>query len=97
MSGIKLLSILPSKKKGKKLTATFSTPTGNKAVHFGATGYEDYTIHHDEERRANYRARHANDNLSDPMSPGALSYWILWGDSTSLRENVKSYKAKYRI
>lgn len=95
--GIKLLSILPSKKKDKKLTATFKTPSGNKQVHFGASSYEDYTVNHNEERRANYRARHAKDNLDDPMSPGALSYWILWGDSTSLRENIKQYKQRYGV
>ena len=26
---------------------------GNKIISFGATGYEDYTIHHDDRRKKN--------------------------------------------
>ena len=67
---------------GKKLTALFYNESKQliKTVHFGATGYLDYTISpHDEERRNIYITRHkANESWNNPMSAGALSRYILW-------------------
>ena len=35
--------------------------------------------------RAAYIARHrVNENHNDPLTPGALSRWLLWGESRSL-------------
>jgi len=45
-----------STRAGKKWMVTFEN--GHK-VHFGADGYEDYTMHHDEARKSNYIARHS--------------------------------------
>ena len=39
---------------GKKYMAQ----VGEKTVHFGASGYGDYTTHKDEKRKASYLARH---------------------------------------
>ena len=44
-----LIGIKKSTRKDKKFMAIFG-PDGKK-VHFGAKGYEDYTIHHDDIRR----------------------------------------------
>jgi len=42
---IKLISIIPSKRKGKKWEASFSVDgKDNKTVNFGADGYRDYTL-----------------------------------------------------
>lgn len=60
-----------------------------KKVSFGAKNYEDYTIHHDKERRKRYRLRHQYDKLDDPYSPGFWSYYVLWGNSTNLNTNLK--------
>lgn len=81
----------------KKYIATFSIGDKIKKVKFGAKGYEDYTIHKDKDRRELYRNRHKGDNLSDPTSPGALSYYILWGDSTSIRTNKEEYKRRFNL
>ena len=79
--------------------ATFEDKeTGRKSTtHFGAKGMDDYTKTKDKEQRKRYRARHKNDNLSDPRSPGALSWYILWGNSTSRRENITSYKKRFGL
>ena len=38
--------------------------------------------------RAAYIARHTvRENWNDPYSAGALSRWLLWGDTTSLDKN----------
>lgn len=93
---MKLLSVTPSQKADKKLDAKFETDTGRtKVVSFGAAGMDDYTKTHDKEQRARYLKRHsANENWSKKDSPGALSRWILWGESTSLLKNIQNYKAK---
>jgi hypothetical protein len=93
---MKLLSVTPSQKPEKKLDAKFETDTGRtKVVSFGARGMDDYTKTHDKEQRARYLNRHsANENWAKKDSPGALSRWILWGESTSLLKNIQNYKAK---
>ena len=67
-----------------------------KRVPFGADGYEDYTIHKDSARREAYRARHKKDlETNDPLRPGYLSYYILWGDSTKLAQNIRMYNKMF--
>ena len=69
-----------------------------KETHFGAKGYEDYTTHHDIERRARYRLRHEKDlATNDPTRAGFLSLGILWGDSTNIATNISNYKKKYNL
>ena len=56
-------------------------PNTKKWVYFGAMGYEDYTLHNDDERRKNYLKRSANIRgnwKDDPYSPNNLSRNILW-------------------
>ena len=93
---MKLLSVTPSHKADKKLDAKFETDTGRtKVVSFGAKGMDDYTKTHDTEQRARYLKRHsANEDWSKKDSPGALSRWILWGESTSLLKNIHNYKTR---
>ncbi len=91
----KLISVKKSPLKDKKLRATFSDGTHTD---FGYAGMSDYTKHKDKARRARYIARHkARENWGNYKSRGALSRYILWGDSTSLRENVARYKRKFGI
>jgi len=69
---------------------------GVKKVSFGATGYEDYTIHRDKERRERYRSRHKKDNIKNPMYPGFWSWHILWGESTSIAKNMSTIQKYIR-
>jgi len=58
----------------------------------------DYTISKDKERRKRYRARHKRDlKTKDFTRAGYLSYYILWGDSTSLDKNIKDYKKRFNL
>jgi hypothetical protein len=93
---MKLLEVKKSTRPGKKWMAIF-TKCGSedkRTVHFGASGYEDYTIHKDTDRRRLYRLRHAKEKNQAPDTPGSLSYHLLWGDSTSLQENIKAFRKK---
>jgi len=59
---------------------------------------DDYTITKDKEQRERYRTRHKKDlETKDPTRAGYLSYYILWGDNTSIRENIKNYKKKFNL
>ena len=90
--------ISKSDKSGKKLKAVFTRENGRtKTTHFGASGYDDYTITKDKEQRTRYRNRHRKDNINNPESAGSLSWHVLWGESTSRQQNIKSYKRKFNL
>ncbi len=93
------MTIKPSNKPGKKLMAVFTKDNGRtKTTHFGAKGMDDYTITKDKERRRLYRERHKKDlTTKDPTRAGFLSYYILWGNSTSRQENIKNYKKRFNL
>ena len=88
-----------SDKAGKKLMAIFIKDNGRtKTTHFGASGMDDYTITKNKEQRARYRQRHKKDlQTKDPTRAGFLSYYILWGESTSRQENIKNYKKRFNL
>lgn len=79
----------------KKWMVTF--PNGKK-VHFGATGYEDYTQHHDPERMHKYITRHQkNEHWHDMYTAGFWSRWLLWSEPSMSRaikhvERLTGYK-----
>lgn len=98
---MRLLDVKPSTAKGKKYMAIFCPCEGpskckGKKVHFGYAGSQTYLDHHDKTKRENYLKRHkANENWNSPTTPGALSRYLLWGDSTSLMMNIKEFKKKF--
>jgi hypothetical protein len=103
---MKLEKVVKSDAKSKKWTAIFCmckeksccAEGDKKKVHFGSAGMDDYTITKDKEQRERYRKRHQKDlRTNDPMRPGYLSYYLLWGDSTSLQQNIKEYKKKFNL
>ena len=99
---MRLLEIKKSTNPKKKWMAIFCKCSGDtkckpgdrKTVHFGASGYEDYTIHKDKDRRRLYRIRHAKEKGQALDTPGALSYHILWGESTSFERNLQAFRKK---
>ena len=92
------LQISESENPKKKYKAIFTKDDGKtKTIHFGAKGYEDYTQHHDKNRRVLYRKRREKDLKGDPMRAGYLSYYILWGNSINMQSNIRSFKNKYNF
>lgn len=105
---MKLESITKSNVPGKKYAAVYclcpGTQGGNcskpqkKTVQFGQEGSQTYVEGATDAERANYIARHrANEHWNDATTAGALSRYILWGDSRSLEENIKSFKSKFNV
>jgi len=87
-----------SDKPKKKYVAVFTDSSSGKTkqTHFGQAGAPDYILTKDKERRSRYRSRHKKDlQTKDPTRAGYLSYYLLWGDSTSLRTNLSAYKKRF--
>jgi hypothetical protein len=86
--------------KNKKYKAIFYDDQGKKlkSSNFGDTRYEDYTTHKDKERRERYRARHKKYlKTGDYSKPSHLSFYLLWGNSSSLKTNISNYKKKFNL
>jgi len=86
---------------GKKFKVTIhDTIQGTtRTVHFGATGYSDYTIHKDKERMMRYTIRHQkreNWTRSGIYTAGFWSKWILW-NKPSLRSSIQDTAKRFRL
>lgn len=80
----------------KRYTAEFKD---GKKIHFGQKGGSTYIDHKDKDKRKAYIARHskAGENWNNPKTPGALSKHLLWGDHTTLKDNLKSFIQKFNL
>lgn len=94
---MKLESVTPAGDGVHKYKAVF-TNGRTKTTKFGAAGMDDYTKTHDTEQRARYIKRHSNnENWNDPTSAGALSRYLLWGESTSMVKNLQAYRRRFNL
>lgn len=95
----RLLYIVPSPDPKKRYMAVFELDSGKKKnVKFGDPKMESYVLHGSKDRRARYRLRHAKDlNTDDPLRPGFLSYFILWGKSRNIMKNIAEYKRLFDL
>lgn len=108
---MKLMKIIPSTRKGKKYTAYFKLPDGKeKVVHFGASGYRDFTLISDktskfyikdkagrERVKAAYISRHSSkEDWSKPDTAGTLSRYILWS-TPSLGGSIRNFKKRFKV
>lgn len=96
---MKLIAVEKSHRKGKKWMAVFKDGDRIIKTHFGSEGMDDYTKGNTtKEQRDRYRTRHKKDlETGDPTRAGFLSYYILWGDSTSRGINIADYKKKFNL
>jgi hypothetical protein len=92
-----------SNRKNKKYVLVYM----GKPIHFGQRGYRDYVLMNQrnsrfyqpaierEKAKFRYLKRHQNDRL-DEISPGALSYFLLWNRPT-IKESLKDFKVLFDI
>ena len=74
------------------------TPNG-KIIHFGASGYEDYTIHQDKERKKRYISRHQKNENWTKSGLETAGYWaknLLWNKPT-LEQSLEDIVDKFGI
>ena len=67
-----------STRAGKK----YAVRVGNKTIHSGAMGYEDFTTHKDPKRKERYLARHRHEDWDDPTTAGFWARHLLWNKDT---------------
>ena len=95
------LVVSKSDRPTKRLKAVFTDDKGKtKTTHFGLKNPKrgTYIDTKDKELRKNYRARHKKDlKTKDYTRAGFLSYYILWGDKTNLKDAVADYKKRFNL
>ena len=87
------ITIQKSSRAGKKYMAK----VGEKTVHFGATGYQDFTTSKDEKRKASYLARHkANEDwtLAGVDTAGFWARWLLW-NKPSITGSIRDINQRF--
>ncbi len=85
--------IMKSYRKDKKLMAIIDN---NKTIHFGASGYSDFTTHKDEKRKQNYISRRKkNENWSNPATAGFYAKHILW-NKTNVQASINDTNSKFQ-
>ena len=85
-------------KKTKRKDKKFEASADGKTVRFGSTGYQDYTMHKDPERKNRYIARHKNNEdwgKTGVMTAGYLSRFVLWNKPT-IASSIEDLDRKYR-
>ena len=70
-----------------------------KKIYFGASGYSDFTIHKDEERKQRYIKRHEKNeskywNKSGIDTPSFWSRFLLW-EKPSIKESYQDIKKRF--
>tara|TARA_R110001592_G_scaffold164211_4_gene398243 strand:+ start:264 stop:557 length:294 start_codon:yes stop_codon:yes gene_type:complete len=85
----------------KRYTAIFRLHKGGKVIkitHFGQIGGKTYLDEGNKKKRSAFRARHKGDlKTKDYKRPGFLSFYLLWGEHTSLKKNIDDYKNKFNL
>lgn len=102
MKGLRIVKIVESPKLNKRYKVVLSN---GDTFDFGDAGSNTYIDHHNEERRRRYWLRHYGNIREQHLisnlipSPSLFSALLLWGRSTSLRENIielnKRFEDKY--
>ena len=82
-----------SDRAGKKWQARLES---GKTVHFGASGYQDFTQHGDTKRRESYLARHRPNQDWSKGGVGTAGFWsryLLW-NKPSIRGAARALASK---
>ena len=87
----------PLKTKKYKVVVYDKNDDKKKTIHFGAKGYEDFTIHKDTERKNRYIDRHKHkEDWQDPYTAGFWALHALW-NKTSLPASLSDIRHKFGI
>lgn len=89
----------PLKGKKYKVTVIKKSPQSTQTVHFGATGYSDYTKHKDYDRMLRYLSRHEKREdwtLKGIATAGFWSRWLLW-NKPSIQDSVADMEKRFKI
>ena len=95
----KLIYFGKSKRWNKRFKAKFEEPDKRTVtVHFSTIGGKTYVDGVDPDVRDRYLKRHAVDlKTGDPLRAGFLAYYVTWGKSRNVEDNLKAYLKKFNI
>lgn len=92
-----VVSKSPLKTKKYKVVVYDKNDDKKKTIHFGAKGYEDFTIHGDNERKYRYIDRHkGKEDWNDPFTAGFWALHALWNKPT-LQGSLNDIKRNFDI
>ena len=95
----KIVKIENSPRKNKRFRVYLEN---NDHYDFGLDNGKTYVDHKDKIKRENYRKRHMANDIEKHLiqnfipSPALFSYYILWGDSTSVNENIEKLNKRLK-
>jgi hypothetical protein len=92
---MRFLEIGLSPKATKRLLIKFAEP--DIEVHFGSKTGSTFIDHGDKKKRENYLRRHSVLEDWRRINPGSLSRYLLWGDSTDLGKNLRTFLKDFDI
>ena len=90
---MKIIKLEDSQLKTKRFRVYLNN---NNHYDFGLKTGQTYIDHKDKVKRENYRRRHYNSEREQPYikniipSASLFSYFLLWGDSTNIQQNIKT-------
>ena len=108
---LKLVKIKKSDKPEKKYMAVFLIDNEKtKTVYFGSAGMRDFTLINKKSSKfylpksldrnvvkESYIRRHtANEDWTNPITPGALSRFVLW-DKRPVEASIKAFKKRFKL
>ncbi len=94
-----IVELIKSPVKGKRFRAILNT---GKRADFGYEGAFTYLDGADENVREAYRKRHYANKIEKGLidnlifSPSLLSYYLIWGESRDINQNVKKLNAMWK-
>lgn len=89
------MKIIPSTRADKRLMAQFRD---GSVIHFGQRHASTYIDGVGPSVKRAYLARHRpREDWADAKTAGALSRWILWGNSRSLTKNIREFKHRFNL
>jgi hypothetical protein len=96
----KVFYMYKSDKPEKKFMIVYKNPETDreKKLYFGQAGYEDYTTHKDDDRKARYIKRHRGmgEKWRDPTTSGFWALHVLWNQK-SISASIKDTMEKFDI
>ena len=78
-------------------TKRYKVVINNKTYHFGQKGGSTYIDHGDKKKRDAYIKRHKVNEDWTKVNAGSLSRWILWGNSTNIKNNIRDYIKRFNL
>jgi len=86
-------------RKSTKQDKKYMVSIGNKTIHFGSSGMDDFTLKKNEDQKRRYLARHSTNQdwtESGIKTAGFWARWLLWNKPT-IQESKKDISQRFKV